>query len=99
MRIVETNITYKGLTVYDHQSRVLEIPSWKEYCDLFRTYNGEAIRDEDINYKNIYNTSLRGLLLPSNVVITNLKIDDYHLTCNMDLNGIPHYKLAYVIEK
>ena len=38
MKIVETNIIYEALTFYDHQTRVLEIPSWEEYCDLYRNY-------------------------------------------------------------
>ena len=100
MKIVETNISYSSKRLEDHQSRVLEVPSWEEYCDLYRNYTGEAIRDEDVNYKNVYNTFLRGCLLPKRATIKNLKIDNFHLTCDMNLwNGTPHYKLAYILEK
>lgn len=100
MKIAETNIIYEGSTFHDHQSRVLEIPSWEEYCDLYKNYNGEAVRDEDIKYKDVYGTLLRGCQLPKNATIVNLKVDDFHLTCDMDLwDGTPHYKLAYVLEK
>ena len=100
MKIVETNIIYKGFTFYDYQSRVLEIPSWEEYCDLYRNYTGEAIRDEDVNYKDVYNTFFRGCLLPKRATIKNVKIDDFHLTCDMNLwNGTPYYKFAYILER
>ena len=100
MKIVETNIIYEAMTFYDHQSRVLEIPSWNEYCDLYRNYNGEAVRDEDVKYKDVFGTLLRGCLLPKNAIIISLKIDDFHLTCNMNLwDGTPQYKLAYIVEK
>lgn len=96
MKIVETNIIYEGLTFHDHQTRVLEIPSWEEYCDLYRNYNGNHVGDE---YKCVYN-QLFGYVLPRNATIINLKVDDFHLTCDMTLwDGTPHYKLAYVIEK
>lgn len=100
MKIVETNIIYEGLTFHDHQTRVLEIPSWEEYCNLYRNYDGEAVRDENVKYKDVYGTLLKGCLLPKNATIMGLKVDDFHLTCDMTLwDGTPHYKLAYVIEK
>lgn len=100
MKIVETNIIYEGLTFHDHQTRVLEIPSWEEYCNLYRNYAGEAVRDENVKYKDVYGTLLKGCLLPKNATIMGLKIDDFHLTCDMNLwDETPQYKLAYVIEK
>ena len=79
MKIVETNIIYEGLTFYDHQTRVLEIPSWEEYCDLFRNYKGTPAGDK---YKCIYN-QLSGYVLPKNATIENLIYDDFHLSCDV----------------
>lgn len=96
MKIVETNIIYEGFAFRDHQTRVLEISSWEEYCDLYRNYNGTPVGDK---YKCVYN-QLSGYVLPKNAMIMNLKIDDFHLTCDLNLwDGTPHYKLAYIIEK
>lgn len=95
MKIVETNISYSNV-LEDHQSRILEIPSWEEYCDLYRDCDGRATGDK---YKCVYN-QLLGYVLPKNATIVDLKIDDNHLTCNMTLwNGMPQYKLAFVVEK
>lgn len=103
MKIVETNIIHSGLEIEDHQSRVLEIESWDKYCDLYRWYEGEAVHQTDVStgrkYTNVFN-NLVGCILPKNATITDLKIDEVHLTCNMTLfNGNMYYKLAYVVEK
>jgi hypothetical protein len=95
MKIVETNIIYEGLTFHDHQTRILEVPSWEEYCDLYRNYNGTPVGDK---YNCVFN-GMSGFVLPKNAEIIELKIDDFHLTCDLNLwNGTPHYKLAYVID-
>lgn len=94
MKIIETNILYNGLTFHDHQSRVLEIPSWEEYCDLYRNYDGNPVGGD---YKCVYN-QLIGDVLPKGRRIIDLKIDDCHLTCDMDSHdGGQQYKLAYII--
>lgn len=96
MKIVETNICYGESTLQDHQARILEIPSWEEYCDLYRNYDGTSVGDE---YKCVYNP-LIGYILPRHATILDLKIDDTHLTCKLNMrDNTPHYKLAYIIEK
>lgn len=96
MKIVETNIIYEALIFHDHQTRVLEIPSWEEYCDLYRNYDGTPVGNK---YRCVYN-QLLGYVLPKNATIMDLKIDDFHLTCDLDLyNGNQHYKFAYVLER
>jgi hypothetical protein len=96
LKIVETNIIYEGLTFHDHQTRVLEISSWEEYCDLYRNYDGTPVGDK---YKCVYN-EMQGYVLPKNATILGLHIDDFHLTCDLNLwNEAPHYKLAYIIEQ
>lgn len=96
MKIVETNIIYNGLILHDHQTRVLEIPSWEEYCDLFKYYDGTST---GANYRCIYN-QLIGNVLPNNATILSLKIDEFHLTCDLGFrNEETSYKLAYIIER
>lgn len=96
MKIVETNILYSDKGLEDHQSRILEVSSWEEYCDLFIKYDGNSNGER---YKCVYHPMI-GCVMPKNASITDLKIDDYHLTCHIKLwNGFPEYKLAYVVEK
>ena len=96
MKIIETNILYNGLTINDHQSRVIEVPSWEEYCNLFIGYDGRATGGD---YRDVYNQLTGGCIIPKGVTIVDLIIDDFHLTCNMKRHGGLQYKLAYVIEK
>lgn len=96
MKIVETNISYSSDRLEDHQTRIIEVPSWNEYCDLFRNYNGDC---NGRDYKCVF-SSLLGCVMPKNTKILDLRIDDSHLTCHFQLwNGIKEYKLAYVIER
>ena len=96
MKIVETNISYSSKRLEDHQSRVLEVPSWDEYCDLYRNYNGDYNGDK---YKSVFNQMI-GCVMPKNARITDLRIDEFHLTCHIYLfNGYPQYKLAYILER
>lgn len=95
MKIVETNISYSFAGLEDHQSRVLEIPSWEEYCDLFRNYDGEHNGDK---YKCMFN-QMMGCVMPNNATITDLRIDEFHLTCHIKLStGFTECKLAYILE-
>jgi len=96
MKIVETNISYSEKGVEDHQTRVLEISSWEEYCNLYKNYNGDPVGDK---YKCVFNQMI-GYTLPKNATIVDLKIDDFHLTCDMKLwNGYPEYKLVFIVER
>lgn len=94
--IIETNISYddKG-ELYDHQSRVIEVESWKEYCNLYTYYNGDYVGDKYKSYG-----MLSGCVLPKNATISNLKFDEFHLRCQVKLynNNIQH-KLAYILER
>ena len=105
MKIVETNITHADGEIYDHQSRVLEIPSWEDYCSLFENYDGDAIRDEDLRkgykYKTLLPVNLMGIIMPKGATINSLHFDDYHLMCKFTtcVSVIQQYKLAYLVDK
>lgn len=78
----------------DHQSRVLEVPSWQEYVSLFTDYDGKANGRE---YKTLHN-DLLGCVMPHDTIINELKYDDFHLTCNFHLfNRMEETKLAFLI--
>lgn len=78
----------------DHQSRVLEVPSWQEYVSLFTEYNGKA---NGRDYKTLHN-DLLGCVMPNDAIINELKYDHFHLTCNFNLyDGMEETKLAFLI--
>ena len=94
MKIIETSIIYNDLTLCDHQSRVIEVSSWEEYCSLYLDYDGSPV---GLDYECIF-PQMVGYVLPKDAYIIDLMIEDYRLACNMILpNGENSYKLAYVV--
>jgi hypothetical protein len=94
--VIETNISYDGNgNLHDHQSRVIEIDTWKEYCDLYTYYNGDYVGDKYMSYG-----LLSGCVLPKNAEISELEYNEFHLKCKLKLyNGNIQYKLAYILER
>jgi hypothetical protein len=94
--IIETNISYDDNgNLCDHQSRVIEVDTWQEYCDLYTYYNGNYVGDK---YKSF--GMLMGCVLPKNAEISDLKYDGFHLRCKLKLyNGNIQHKLAYILER
>ncbi len=94
MQVIETNISSDfEWCIRDYQSRVIEVPSWQEYIDLFTNYDGT------VNGKD-YKTSshMYGSVLPSNCKIMNLKYDTYHLSCKLvSFDETYTMKLAYLV--
>lgn len=92
VKIIETNLstTYGG-EIIDHQSRVIEVSSWNEYVDLFKTYHGEPMGD----YRAILG-SMHGYVLPKGCILNGLGYDGHHLTCTVrHFDGTSSKKLAY----
>lgn len=76
IQIIETNLSIdNNNTIRDHQSRIIEAEDWGTYCKAYREYNGEAIYFKSKNMK--------GNSIQSNSKISNLQIDDYHLSCDI----------------
>ena len=75
--VIETNLSMDGDKVADHQSRVIEVPSWEEYCAMYENYNGQACT---IGKSPTY---LSGNNINSHRIIENLNYDDFHLSCDM----------------
>lgn len=91
--VIETNLLFNDEWILqDHQSRTIEVNSWREYVELFEFYYGEA---SGVDYKS----SMAGNVLPSNSVIKNIKYDDFHLSCDIiTSDGKISKKLAYLIK-
>lgn len=75
--VIETNLSMKNDVIMDFQSRVIEVPSWEEYCAMYENYSGQACNIG----KSI--TQLCGNNINSHRIIENLKYDDFHLSCDM----------------
>lgn len=75
--IIETNLSMKNDVIMDFQSRIVEVPSWEEYCEMYENYDGQACNIG----KSI--TQLCGNNINSHRIIENLKYDDFHLSCDM----------------
>lgn len=75
--IIETNLSMKNDVIMDFQSRVIEVPSWEEYCAMYENYSGQACNIG----KSI--TQLCGNNINSHRIIENLEYDDFHLSCDM----------------
>lgn len=91
VKIIETNLSISNSgAIKDHQSRIIEVNSWKDYCKAFDEYDGNAI-----DFKSL--TSIIGNSIPKEVKLYYLQYDDFHLSCNI-WNGIyKTKKLAYLI--
>lgn len=94
IKIIETNIRLdKDDIMHDHQSRVIEAKSWDEYINYYKK-NMETNRSES-TFKSL--TGLVGSSLPKYGDITELKHDDFHLSCYHVMNNGFHktLRLAY----
>ena len=75
--VIETNLSMNGDKIADHQSRVIEVPSWEEYCAIYENYSGQACTIG----KSL--THLSGNNINSHRIIENLTYDNFHLSCDM----------------
>lgn len=92
IKIIETNISLdKDNIMKDHQSRVIEAKSWDEYVNYYEQ-NIEMNRTES-RFKSL--TGLVGSSLPKYGEITELKYDDFHLSCYVTGSNCETLKLAY----
>lgn len=92
MKIIETNICYdEDRYMKDHQSRIVEVPTWEEYVSIFDHYDGTGKGKE-------FKSSMYGYVLLNNRQLMNLKYDDHHLSCQLIApNGMREMKLAYLV--
>ena len=93
VNIIETNLSCDNdWHIKDHQSRMIEVPTWEEYISLFKNYDGVA---SGRDYKCI--TNMDGCVLPHNAKLLDKEFDEFHLKCKMKLfTGFNQIKLAYM---
>lgn len=94
IKIIETNIILdKDNIMHDHQSRVIEVKSWDEYVNCYEK-NIEMNKTEN-DFKSV--TGLVECSLSKYGDITELKHDDFHLSCYHVMNNGFHktLRLAY----
>lgn len=87
VKVIETNISMKNGDIFDHQSRVVEVNSWEDYCKAFEEYDGSAI-----GWFNSI-TSIVGNSIPKDVKILNLTYNDHNLTCEFK------YRDGWIVKK
>ena len=76
--------------IMDHQSRIVEANSWKDYCKSFQEYIGDSVE-----FKSL--TLMKGDTLQKNCSITNFIYDEFHLSCDILKGKIRTKKLAYLV--
>lgn len=91
MEVIETNISFsgdleQGIKIHDHQSRVVKVPSWEEYCNYYLLPE----KAENEEYRRMFPATL-----PKQCSIKNLCYDERHLSCVID-TSFSTYRLAYI---
>lgn len=95
VKIIETFLSMKDGKVFDHQSRIVEAESWGEYVNYYK----ENIKSDRQHSKFKSLTNLFGDSLPRYGDITELKYDDFHLSCyHTNSDGMVTMKLAYLLQ-
>ena len=94
VKVVETNLSMKDGKIYDHQSRMVKAESWEEYIDYYKR-NIKSDREHS-KFKTL--TGMFGDSLPRYGNLSELKYDDFHLSCyHTSPYGMTTMKLAYCI--
>lgn len=78
--VIETNLSMKNDIIMDFQSRIIEVPSWQEYCAIYENYNGQAC-NIGRSLTQLVGNNIN--VINANRIIENLKYDDFHLSCDM----------------
>jgi len=69
---------------------MVSVDNWEDYIKAYTEYDGTAVG-------GFYpETNMLGNSIPGNVEISNLKCDEFHLSCDIkDKRGWTEKKLAY----
>lgn len=88
VKIIDTNMNQE-----DFQSRVIKYSTWEDFVNVFKNYkyNRKSIAPDYFNNN-------QGIIIHFNSTITNLKYDNFHLSCNIEHNGFVDKKMAYLIK-
>lgn len=90
VKVIETNLSLDNNNIIDHQSRIVEVNSWEDYCKAFQKYKGDSV-----GFKSL--TLMKGETLQRNCSITNFMYDEFHLSCDILKGKIRTKRLAYLV--
>ena len=78
IKVIETNLGVDFQNkIHDHQARIVEVNNWDDYCKAFDEYRV----DTEIWFKPL--TSMLGNTVNRNCILSNLKYDKSHLSCDI----------------
>ena len=88
MQVIETNLSCDQDKIMDFQSRIVEVENWDSYTRAYREYSGNKVEFKSLD--------MSGPSLLDGMELTNLKYDNFHLSCTVNKFGCPvTKKLAY----
>lgn len=91
VKVIETNITKLGDVILDHQSRMCEYLSWRDFKKQF-LFHGYIIPKKPISY-----IGMPGYPISENANITKLKHDENKLYCEFNVGSNSCVFLAYKV--
>lgn len=93
VKVVETNVSKSGDFIVDHQSRVVEFLSWREYKKQF-IFHGDIPASEPISY-----TGMPGKSISPGTRITKLMHNNVKLYCEFNTETRDCILMAYLLEE
>lgn len=74
VRIIETNLGIKDGSIFDYQSRVIEVNSWEGYVQEYKEYNKKTAGNLKVS------NDMLGISISKDMKILNLIYDSFHLS-------------------
>ena len=93
-KVIETNLSLNpndGLTILDHQARVIEVESWESYIE-------EVLTGDAVYRKAALGIDMEGYSFPQDGIIEEFKSDEHHLSYIATSETKIHKSLAYLIQ-
>lgn len=90
MRVIEVNLSCDQDKIMDFQCRIVKVENWDSYIKVYCEYEGNKVEFKSLD--------MPGPSLLEGMELTNLKYDNFHLSCTVNKFGCPvTKKLAYRI--
>lgn len=88
LQVIETNLSCDKDKIMDFQCRIVEVENWDSYTKAYCEYGGNKVEFKSLD--------MPGPSLLESMELTNLKYDNFHLSCTCTKFGCPvTKKLAY----
>lgn len=90
IKVIETNLSIDdNNNILDHQSRVIEVELWEDIFDIIVGNKPNTSKHSCLGVPH-------GNILQKEMIVLNLKHDDYHLSCDIiNRHGFKSKKLFY----